>query len=55
MNSAEVAAFKSSPYYADAVTLRRWDDQAKDPTLQTPSIEHFARYIDQAVLAPATA
>ena len=50
MNPVEVATFKSSPFYADAVTLRRWDDQAKDPALQTPTIEHFAKYIDQAVL-----
>ncbi len=53
MNTSQVAAFELNPHYERAVRLRRWDDKAKDPTLQTPPIEHFARYLDEAAgLAP---
>jgi phosphonate degradation associated HDIG domain protein len=48
MNAEEVAQFESLPHYQRAVTLRRWDDLAKDPTLKMPPVEHFAKYIDQA-------
>lgn len=55
MNAEEIAAFERNPQHQRAVTLRRWDDIAKDPTLKTPSIEHFAKYIDEAVSAFAAA
>jgi gamma-butyrobetaine dioxygenase len=31
MTVDEAAAFEAGPYAADAVAVRRWDDQAKDP------------------------
>jgi len=37
----EVAAFDASPYAADAVRLRRYDDVGKVPGLETPDLEHF--------------
>jgi len=42
MNAAEVAAFGAVPYSADAVAVRRWDDQAKDPGTAPPPFAHFA-------------
>lgn len=48
MNASEVAEFRSHPHYERAVRLRRWDDLAKDPSLRTPPIEHFATYLDEA-------
>ena len=45
MSSEEVAEFRSQPFYQAAVRLRRWDDGAKDPTMVTPPISHFANYV----------
>lgn len=42
MEADERAAFESSPYAEDACRVRRWDDQAKDPTATAPPLEHFA-------------
>ena len=42
MTAAEVAAFEALPYYRDAVSVRRWDDQAKDPALTAPRFAYFA-------------
>jgi phosphonate degradation associated HDIG domain protein len=50
MTSAEVAEFEKNPYFADAVRLRRWDDAAKIPDYPTPSLAHFARYVDETAL-----
>ena len=41
MSAAEVAEFESSPYHRDAVAVRRWDEQAKDPVGPTPAYEEF--------------
>ncbi|MFZ4575301.1 MAG: phosphonate degradation HD-domain oxygenase [Phycisphaerales bacterium] len=48
MSGTELEQFQSNPHRERAVRLRRWDDQAKDPTLNTPPIEHFAKYLDEA-------
>lgn len=42
MQPHEIAVFEASPFYLDAVQLRKWDDSAKDPGLETASIETFA-------------
>lgn len=41
MDEAEVAAFKALPHHAAAVTLRRYDEAAKVPDLETPPVAHF--------------
>lgn len=41
MDVVEKAAFESEPYFEQALRLRRWDDLAKDPVLQTAPITHF--------------
>ncbi len=38
---AEVAEFERNPYAADAVRLRRWDEQAKTPDAPTPTLADF--------------
>lgn len=54
MSPEEVAAFRLNPFHDRAVRLRRWDDAAKIPSLPTPSVEHFAQYLDSArTSAPA--
>ncbi|MED5399030.1 MAG: phosphonate degradation HD-domain oxygenase [Planctomycetota bacterium] len=46
----EVAAFRETPYSEAAVRLRQWDDRAKDPGLETPSLDHFLALIDSSML-----
>ena len=52
MSAAEITAFEALAGHADAVRLRRWDEQAKVKGLATPGFDHFARYVD-ACLNPA--
>jgi phosphonate degradation associated HDIG domain protein len=42
MTPDQVTAFEALPYARDAVTVRRWDDEAKDPTVSPPEFAHFA-------------
>jgi phosphonate degradation associated HDIG domain protein len=42
MTAAEVTAFEALPFSRDAVAVRRWDDEAKDPAIAAPSFAHFA-------------
>ena len=49
MTAAEVAAFEALPYYRDAVSVRRWDDQAKDPAVTAPRFTHFAPLLQALV------
>ncbi len=46
MSDEEVTLFRSHPFCKAAVELRRWDDAAKQPQLETPPIEHYARHLD---------
>ena len=49
MSEAEAQKFRSHPFCKAAVALRRWDDAAKVPSLVTPSLEHYATYLDQVL------
>jgi gamma-butyrobetaine dioxygenase len=42
MTPAQASAFEALPFARDAVTVRRWDDQAKDPSVTPPPFAHFA-------------
>ena len=42
MTAAEVTRFEALPFSRDAVAVRRWDDQAKDPAVTAPGFAHFA-------------
>jgi phosphonate degradation associated HDIG domain protein len=46
----EVHLFLATPHAMQAVSLRRWDDQAKSPTRVTPSWEHFRRVLQRVSL-----
>lgn len=41
MTEAEAREFEALPYAADAVAVRRWDDQAKDPSAEVPGFGHY--------------
>lgn len=47
----EAAAFAAQPFAAEAVRLRRYDDLAKQPGLETPTFSHFMRYAPQGATA----
>ncbi len=53
MSDDEVRAFRGSPHLADAVALRRWDDEAKDPELAVPGLESYVPTIEAALAASA--
>jgi len=41
MTADQVAAFEALPFARDAVAVRRWDDEAKDPAITPPEFSHF--------------
>ncbi|MGW2947983.1 2-trimethylaminoethylphosphonate dioxygenase [Streptomyces sp. NPDC001226] len=41
MTPEQAAEFAALPGAADAVAVRRWDEEAKDPNADTPPFEHF--------------
>jgi len=45
-SAGEARAFESTPFFADAVSLRRWDDAAKIPGLAVPSLDHYRTLLD---------
>ncbi|HEY2061497.1 MAG TPA: hypothetical protein VGH57_24215 [Amycolatopsis sp.] len=49
MTPDEVREFEAEPHYLDAVALRRWDDEAKDPEMDTPGFEHFRPLLNRLV------
>jgi phosphonate degradation associated HDIG domain protein len=50
MNDAECTAFEAEPSFADAVKVRRWDDEAKVPGLETPPLEHYLAALESSLL-----
>lgn len=53
MSIAEADAFRRSAFWADAVALRRWDDEAKDPDLTVPDLDAVLPIVAEALSAPA--
>ncbi len=51
MTDDEVAEFARGDFAEAAVTLRRWDDEAKVVDLATPPLEHFLEYVERVALA----
>jgi gamma-butyrobetaine dioxygenase len=41
MTPEQAAAFEALPFARDAVAVRRWDDEAKDPAVTPPGFAHF--------------
>jgi phosphonate degradation associated HDIG domain protein len=41
MTPEQATAFEARPYAASAVAVRRWDDEAKDPSVTPPGFAHF--------------
>ncbi|HWE39608.1 MAG TPA: HD domain-containing protein [Isosphaeraceae bacterium] len=49
MSAEEVEGFRASPHFEDAVRLRRWDDEAKDPGLLVPGLEAYVPDLEAAL------
>jgi sugar-phosphatase len=47
MTAEEIAAFRSEPFWHEAVQIRKWDDQGKVAGLKTPDLEHYRALIDR--------
>ncbi|WP_020699000.1 HD domain-containing protein [Reyranella massiliensis] len=45
MSPDEVEAFRANPHHAEAVRLRRYDEEAKDPHACTPDFDHYLRHV----------
>jgi gamma-butyrobetaine dioxygenase len=41
MGDAEAREFEREARAADAIAVRRWDDQAKDPSAEVPAFDHY--------------
>lgn len=50
MSAEEHRSFESSPHFAAAIDLRRWDDAAKVPGLVTPALDEFVPDVRTALL-----
>ncbi|WP_239516481.1 MULTISPECIES: phosphonate degradation HD-domain oxygenase [unclassified Streptomyces] len=50
MTGEQVRAFEALPGAADAVAVRRWDEQAKDPERATPDFGHFRPLLEGLLL-----
>ncbi|MFA6945055.1 MAG: phosphonate degradation HD-domain oxygenase [Pedobacter sp.] len=46
MIDSEIEDFQKNPYYKDAVSLRKWDDIAKDPEMECPDLYEFISSIE---------
>jgi len=51
MNEDEVSAFERSPFFKNALQLRTWDDNAKDPEMETPLLEHYLPLVNAALVS----
>jgi [1-hydroxy-2-(trimethylamino)ethyl]phosphonate dioxygenase len=49
-NVQEAREFEAEPYFKECVELRRWDDLAKIPGLETPPLAHFLTYLPACML-----
>ena len=50
MSAAEARDFEALPFARQALDVRRWDDQAKDPAARVPGLGHYRPLLER--LAP---
>ena len=49
MSDREVSDFEKNPNLQDILQVRFWDEDAKDPDLETPPFEHYAPVLQRVV------
>ena len=52
MADAEAREFEREARAADAIAVRRWDDQAKDPSADVPAFDHYRRLLASLLITP---
>ncbi len=52
-DATEAKQFSAKPHALRAVSLRRFDDQAKKPGIRTESLEFFSRLLDECAIRPS--
>lgn len=52
MSESQAAHFEKHPHFEAAIRLRRFDEIAKVPGLETPPIEHYRPHLEQSLRAP---
>jgi phosphonate degradation associated HDIG domain protein len=50
MSEVECAAFEQNPFYAEAIRLRKWDEEAKVPGWQVPQAQDYEQMLDRWAL-----
>jgi gamma-butyrobetaine dioxygenase len=53
MTPEQAAAFEALPFARDAVAVRRWDDEAKDPAVTPPPFTYFEPLLSDLLKASA--
>jgi len=51
--ASEAEEFLRQPFAEDAVNLRRWDELAKVPDCETPTLNHLMGYVDETYIHSA--
>jgi gamma-butyrobetaine dioxygenase len=46
MTADEAAGFEREPFRAEAIDVRRWDDEAKVVGAATPGLDHFRPLVE---------
>lgn len=49
LKDADARAFIEKPFARDGITLRRWDDRAKLPNVETRPFEYFVPYLQACI------
>ena len=49
MNAEEVKAFEANPYHREAVRVRIWDDEGKQPGMTTSDFRHYVPLLKRVV------
>jgi phosphonate degradation associated HDIG domain protein len=49
MSPAEAKAFEAERFFADAVKVRRWDEEGKIVGHKSPPVEHFESYVARSL------
>ncbi len=52
MDAGQVLAFEAEPFFAEAVRLRRWDEEGKLLDFQGPGAAHFDAVVARCLRAP---
>jgi gamma-butyrobetaine dioxygenase len=50
MTPAQADAFESDPWHVDAITLRRWDEEAKDPEVEVGGFERYRPLLERLLI-----